>query len=81
MGDVRKNKKSKGRQCVFCGLIIGHYVNHYPKRDDHKKNEHCASFSEYNMNSAESRIQLVYEIEKNMVVTQQYETCPVGLYG
>ena len=60
---------------------MSHYVNHCPKRDDHKKNEHGASFLEYNTNSAESRTQLVNEIEQNMVVPRQYETCPVGLYG
>ena len=56
-------------------------MNHYPKRDNHKKNTHGASFSEYTMTSAESRSQLVNEIEQNMVVTRHYEKCPVDLYG
>ena len=62
-------------------LTSGQYVTHCPKRDDHKKNENGASFLEYNMNSAESRTQLVNEIEQNMVVTRQYDKNPVGLHG
>ena len=59
--------------------MVGHYVNGCPESNDHKMNEHGAPFMEYNMNSVEIWSQLVTEIEKNMVITHQYETCPVGL--